>query len=69
MTALTCTTTVLINKGRGEYIGIGLVGFIWKVCVSIMDNRIWATITFHDALHGFRQVRGEATAIMKVKLD
>ena len=37
-TALAWTMMVLINKGRGGYIGIGLVEVIWKVCTLIIDN-------------------------------
>ena len=45
---------VLIINGGGEYIWIGLVEFIWKVCASIMNNKLWVAITLYDALHGFR---------------
>ena len=36
--ALTWTTMVLMPKCGGDYIGIGLVAFIWKVCVSILNS-------------------------------
>ena len=67
-TALTCMMMVLITKGVGGYRGIGLVEFMWKVCMPIMNNRLRAAITLHDALHGFRQRRGVLTATMEAKL-
>ena len=60
---------VLILRVGGEYRGIGLVEFIWKVCVTIMKNRLWAVITLHDALHGLRQGREMGTVTMEAKLD
>ena len=60
---------MLITKGGGECIGIGLVEVIRKVCASIMNNRLWAVINLNDILHGFRQGRGTATAIMEENLD
>ena len=38
--ALMWTTILLIPKGSGEYIGIGLVETIWKVCTSIVNSRL-----------------------------
>ena len=35
--------------------------------MSIMNNKIWDTITFHGTLYGFRQMRGGAT--MEANLD
>ena len=52
--ALKWATMVLINKGVGVYIGIGLVEVIWKVFALIVKNMVRNAITLHDALHGFR---------------
>ena len=66
--ALTCTTVVIILKGVGEYRRIGLVESICKIYASIMNNRLQVAITFHNALHDFRQGRGAGTATMEAKL-
>ena len=47
------TMVIIPNSGWG-YIGIGLVEVIWKVCASIMNNRLQNDITLPDSLHGFR---------------
>ena len=36
--ALMWTTIVLVSKGKGEYLGIGLLETIWKVCTSIVNS-------------------------------
>ena len=41
---------------------------IWKFCASIVNNILWASITLHDVLYGFRQGRGVGTATMLEKL-
>ena len=38
--ALMWITIVLITKGKGKYIGIGLLETIWKVCTSIVNSRL-----------------------------
>ena len=43
-------TQVIILEGGWYCIGIGLVGFIFKVCTLIMNNRLRAAINFHYAL-------------------
>ena len=68
LTALTWTRMVLIPKFRGEYIWIGLVEVICKVCALIMNNRIRASITLHNVLHGFGQERGTGKATMEEEL-
>ena len=65
---LAWTTMVLIPKSGGEYICIGLVKVIWKVCASIVNNKLQSTITLHAALHGFIRIRGTGTAIMEANL-
>ena len=51
---LTWKMIVLIPKGGGYFRGIGLVEVIWKVCTSITNNSLQATINLHGALHGLR---------------
>ena len=68
LAALTWKTMVLILKGGGEYIWIGLVEVIWKVYVLIMNNKLHYNINLNDILYGFRQGRGVATAIMEKNL-
>ena len=68
MTALTWKVMVIITKGGGDYREIGLVGVIWKVCALIMNKRLQDITTLHDALNGFIQGRGTATATMEAKL-
>ena len=51
----TWTTMVITPKGVGDYRMIGLVEVIWKVCVSIMNNRLRVAIALHKSLHVFVQ--------------
>ena len=67
--ALMWTTMALITKGKGEYIGIGLVDTIWKVCTSIINIRLQSFIVLHDVLHGFIQGMGAGTAIIEAKTE
>ena len=67
--ALMWKTMVLIPKGKGEYIGIGLVETIWKVCTSIVNSRFRSSIVLHDIIHGFKQRRGAGKAIMEAKME
>jgi hypothetical protein len=59
---------VLIPKTSGGYRGIGLLEILWKVCSSIITDRLNDGIDFHDALHGFQQGRGTGTASIDAKL-
>ena len=59
---------VLIPKGKKDYQGIGLVEVMWKVVAAILNHRFTASITYHDALHGFRAGQGTGTAIIEAKL-
>ena len=59
---------VLISKGKTEYRGIGLVEVMWKVVAAILHRRLTTAITYHDALHGFRAVRGTGTATLEANL-
>ena len=41
---------------------------MWKVVAVILNRRFTSSITYHDALHGFRSGRGTGTATLKTKL-
>ena len=64
----TWKTVVLIPKGKREYRGVGLVEVTWKVVAVILHRRLTTEITFHHALHKFREGRGTGTAILEAKL-
>ena len=64
----TWQTVVLILKGKKEYRGIGLVEVTWKVMAAILHRRLTTTITYHNALHGFREGRGTRTATFEAKV-
>ena len=64
----TWQAVVLIPKGKKEYRGIGLVEVMWKVVAAILNRRVTSSITYHDALHGFRAGRGTGTATLEAKL-
>ena len=55
---------VLITKGKKDYRGIGLVEVMWKVVAMILNRRFTSSITYHEALHGFREGRGTETATL-----
>ena len=64
----TCKAVVLIPKGKKDYRGIILMAVMWKVVAAILNRRFTASITYHDALHGFRAGRGTGTATLEAKL-
>ena len=41
---------------------------MWKVVAAILNRRFKSSITYHDALHGFRAGRGTGTATLEAKL-
>ena len=41
---------------------------MWKVVAAILNLRFTVSITYHDALRGFREGRGTGTATLEVKL-
>ena len=65
---VTWQALVLIPKGKKDYRYIGLVEVMWKVVAVILNCRFTSSITYHDALHGFRAGRGTGTATLEVKL-
>ena len=66
---LTCTTMILLSKGKMEYRGIGLVEVIWKMITIILKNHLRMDIYLHDDLYGFRQGIGMGMAMLKAKLE
>ena len=64
----TWQAVVLIPKGKKDYRGIVLVDVVWKVVAAILNRRFTSSITYHDALHGFRTGRGTGTATLEAKL-
>ena len=58
----------LYPQGVKDYRGIGLVEVMWKVVVMILNLRFTSSITYHDALCGFRAGRGTGTATLGAKL-
>ena len=64
----TWQAVVLIPKGKKDYWGIGLVEVMWKVVAAILNRRFTSSITYHDALHGFRAGCGTGTATLEAKL-
>ena len=64
----TWQVVVLIPKGKKDYQGIGLVEVMWKVVAAILNRRFTSSITYHDALHGFRADRGTGTATLEANL-
>ena len=63
-----CRALFLILKGVGDNRVIGLVEVVWKAVELILNCRFTASITYHDSLHGFREVRGTGTATLEVKI-
>ena len=59
---------VLIPKGGGEYLRIGLVEVVCKAVAVILNSRFTASITYHDSLHGLWAGRSTRTATLEVKL-
>ena len=60
---------VLITKGKKDYRDIGLVEVVCKVMAAILNRRFTSSITYHDALHGFRAGHGTGTATLEAKLQ
>ena len=64
----TWQAVVLIPKEKKDYRGIGLVEMVWKVVAAILNRHFTSSVTYHDALHGFRKGRGTGTATLEAKL-
>ena len=45
-----------------------MVEVLWKAVASLLNRWITAEITYHDALHRFREGRGTETAALEAKL-
>ena len=50
-------TMVLLQKGKGEYWGIGLVDILWKVFSVVVNCCLKRSVVVHYALYGFREGR------------
>jgi hypothetical protein len=60
---------VLIPKDEpGKFRGIALLEVLYKLCATIIHERLSAGIVFHEAIHGFCHDRGTATAALEAKL-
>ena len=64
----TWQAVVLISKGGKDYRSIGLVEVVWKVVAAILNRCFTSSITYHDALDGFRAGRGTGTATLEANL-
>ena len=64
----TWQAVVLIPKRKKDYRGIGLVELMWKVVVAILNRRFTSSITYHNALHGFRACHGTGNFTLEAKL-
>jgi hypothetical protein len=58
---------VLLPKGNGEFSAIALLETIYKLILSIINQRL-GVINLHDSIHGFRKWRGTGTATVEAKL-
>ena len=58
---------VLITKGEKDFRGIGHVEVMWKVVAEILNNRLTASITYHDFIRGFRAGRRTGTVNLEAK--
>ena len=59
---------VLIPKGVGEYLLIGIMEVVCKVVTVIINLCLRTAISFHDVLHIFRVICSTGTASLKAKL-
>ena len=50
------------------YRGIGIMEVVWKVVAVIINQRLTASITYHEFLHGFRAGSGTGTTTLEAKL-
>ena len=60
---------VLIPKGNIDTQEIVLLEMLWKVMEAFIDTGLWASIQFHDVLHGLHVRRGMRTATIEIKLS
>ena len=59
---------VLIQKGKEEFLGIGIVEVTWKVCVAVVNCSFKRGVILHDAMHGFIVVQGTRTDTLEANL-
>ena len=61
-------TCFLIPKGKGGLWGIGLVKVLWKAVSSLLNRRLTAVISYHDALHRFLAGWGTGTTALEANM-
>ena len=59
---------VLIPKGNGEFVLIGLVKVLWKALSGVINRQIGAAVKFHNVLHEFWTGQRMVTISLEVKL-
>ena len=59
---------ILLFKGNGKFRGIGLVEFLWKTVLDIINRRIGTVVCFHNVLHELCACQGVGVALIKYKL-
>ena len=47
------TVALIPKEASRDFRGIDLVEVLWKAVASLLNQHLTASITFHDALHGF----------------
>ena len=67
-TECTCHMMVLIHKGNGEFICIGIIKLLCKAFSGVINQWIGVAVQFHDVMHGFLSDRGTGTASPESKL-
>ena len=65
-----CTwgTIVLLPKGGGKYLGIGLAEVLCKFIAIIIDQCLMEFIEFHEIMNGFRAHRETGTSTLEAKI-
>ena len=61
-------TVFLLPIDNGEFLGIGIVKFLWKALLGVVKRRIGTAVNFQDMLHGFLVVRMTRTPSLDAKL-
>ena len=59
---------VLIPKGNGEFVLIGLVKVLWKALSGVINRQIGVVVQFHNVLHGFQAGQETGTTSLESKL-
>ena len=59
---------VFLSKGNINYMGTGLIMVLLKTVTVIINREIWASVTYHEALHRFSSGRGTEATYLKDNL-